>query len=239
MSGFRVQVLYLRSSSSPDTYATNLNAIRTWAAGADAILRESSSAAGQEMGFTFVMTDDCLIDVDNVAISSSAIRTFDTSIMALDQQGYDQVDRIYLMFGDTNAAGICGIGTMWDDDRAVATNANNRGPSYARADRTCWNAHTAAHEGIIAVHTIVGDPDVHAMDYEKQPQATYCRPEIASIGITEAQATRGAEVLNKVIDTDEGARRLGEVALVADDSPISNMGPASYTHLTLTTNYSV
>ena len=48
-------------------------------------------------------------------------------------------------------------------------------------------AHTAAHEGIIAVHTIVGDPDVHAMDYVKQPRATYCRPEIASIGLTERQ----------------------------------------------------
>jgi dihydrolipoamide dehydrogenase len=48
-------------------------------------------------------------------------------------------------------------------------------------------AHTAAHEGIIAVHTIVGDPDVHPMDYTKQPRATYCRPEIASIGLTEQQ----------------------------------------------------
>jgi dihydrolipoamide dehydrogenase len=48
-------------------------------------------------------------------------------------------------------------------------------------------AHTAAHEGIIAVHTIVGDPDVHPMDYVKQPRATYCRPEIASIGLTEQQ----------------------------------------------------
>ena len=48
-------------------------------------------------------------------------------------------------------------------------------------------AHTAAHEGIIAVHTIVGDPDVHAMDYVKQPRATYCRPEIASVGLTEQQ----------------------------------------------------
>ena len=42
--------------------------------------------------------------------------------------------------------------------------------------------------------------------------------------ITEAQATRGAEVLNKVIDTDEGARRLGEVALVPHSSPISASG---------------
>jgi len=48
-------------------------------------------------------------------------------------------------------------------------------------------AHTAAHEGITAVHTIVGDPDVHPMDYTKQPRATYCRPEIASIGLTEQQ----------------------------------------------------
>src|SRR6266566_2369311 len=42
--------------------------------------------------------------------------------------------------------------------------------------------------------------------------------------IVEAKATRGAEVLNKVLDTDEGARRLGEVALVPHSSPISNSG---------------
>jgi dihydrolipoyl dehydrogenase len=52
-----------------------------------------------------------------------------------------------------------------------------------------WLAHTAAHEGIIAAHTIAGDADVHEMDYTAQPRATYCRPEIASIGLTEAQAT--------------------------------------------------
>jgi aminopeptidase len=42
--------------------------------------------------------------------------------------------------------------------------------------------------------------------------------------IVEANATRGAEVLNKVLDTDEGARRLGEVALVPHSSPISKSG---------------
>ncbi len=50
-----------------------------------------------------------------------------------------------------------------------------------------WLAHTAGHEGIIAAHTIAGDADVHPMDYTKQPRATYCRPEIASIGLTEEQ----------------------------------------------------
>ncbi len=42
--------------------------------------------------------------------------------------------------------------------------------------------------------------------------------------IVEARASRGAEVLNKVLDTDEGARRLGEVALVPHSSPISESG---------------
>lgn len=42
--------------------------------------------------------------------------------------------------------------------------------------------------------------------------------------IIEAKASRGEEVLNKVLDTDEGARRLGEVALVPHSSPISAGG---------------
>ena len=49
-------------------------------------------------------------------------------------------------------------------------------------------AHTAGHEGIVAAHTIAGEKDVHEIDYVKQPRATYCRPEIASIGLTQQQA---------------------------------------------------
>jgi dihydrolipoamide dehydrogenase len=51
-------------------------------------------------------------------------------------------------------------------------------------------AHTAAHEGITAAHTIAGDPDVHGMDYVTQPKATYCRPEIASVGLTEQECEK-------------------------------------------------
>ena len=42
--------------------------------------------------------------------------------------------------------------------------------------------------------------------------------------IVEARATKGQEVLQKLIDTDEGARRLGEVALVPHSSPIAASG---------------
>ena len=42
--------------------------------------------------------------------------------------------------------------------------------------------------------------------------------------IVEATASSGQDVLTKVLDTDEGARRLGEVALVPHSSPISASG---------------
>lgn len=49
--------------------------------------------------------------------------------------------------------------------------------------------------------------------------------------IVEAQASRGEAVLAKVLDTDEGARRLGEVALVPHSSPISQSGILFYNTL--------
>ena len=42
--------------------------------------------------------------------------------------------------------------------------------------------------------------------------------------IIESKAAKGAEILEKVLNSDEGARRIGEVALVPDSSPISQSG---------------
>jgi aminopeptidase len=49
--------------------------------------------------------------------------------------------------------------------------------------------------------------------------------------IVEAKASRGQDVLGKVLDSDEGARRLGEVALVPHSSPISASGLLFYNTL--------
>lgn len=49
--------------------------------------------------------------------------------------------------------------------------------------------------------------------------------------IVEAHAARGEKVLEKLIDSDEGARRLGEVALVPHSSPISQSGLLFYNTL--------
>jgi dihydrolipoamide dehydrogenase len=56
-----------------------------------------------------------------------------------------------------------------------------------------WLAHKASHEGIIAAEAIaqeLGNKDVHphAMDASNIPGCTYCRPQIGSIGLTEAKA---------------------------------------------------
>ena len=49
--------------------------------------------------------------------------------------------------------------------------------------------------------------------------------------IVEAKASRGESVLLKLLDTDEGARRMGEVALVPHSSPISQSGLLFYNTL--------
>ena len=49
--------------------------------------------------------------------------------------------------------------------------------------------------------------------------------------IVAAKASRGEDVLNRLLDTDEGSRRLGEVALVPHSSPISQSGILFYNTL--------
>jgi dihydrolipoamide dehydrogenase len=59
---------------------------------------------------------------------------------------------------------------------------------------TPWLAHVASAEGILAVETIAGK-DPRPINYDRVPNCTYCSPEVASIGLTEAKAReRGYEV---------------------------------------------
>ncbi len=51
-----------------------------------------------------------------------------------------------------------------------------------------WLAHKAMHEGVLCVEKIAGRNDVHPMDVRNIPGCTYCRPQVASVGLTEARA---------------------------------------------------
>ncbi|HYZ32734.1 MAG TPA: dihydrolipoyl dehydrogenase [Crenalkalicoccus sp.] len=51
-----------------------------------------------------------------------------------------------------------------------------------------WLAHKASHEGVLCVESIAGLNDVHPLDVTNVPGCTYCRPQVASVGLTEAAA---------------------------------------------------
>ncbi len=61
---------------------------------------------------------------------------------------------------------------------------------YAIGDLTGppWLAHKAGHEGVICVEKIAGEKDVHPLNVSNIPGCTYCSPQVASVGLTEAAA---------------------------------------------------
>jgi dihydrolipoamide dehydrogenase len=72
-------------------------------------------------------------------------------------------------YGKTNVPGIYAIGDV-------------AGPPML--------AHKAEHEGVICVETIKG-LHTHALDKSLIPGCTYCNPQVASVGLTEAKAKEG------------------------------------------------
>ena len=61
---------------------------------------------------------------------------------------------------------------------------------YAIGDVTGppWLAHKASHEGILCVEKIAGLDSAHPIGEGAVPGCTYCRPQVASVGLTEAAA---------------------------------------------------
>ncbi len=68
---------------------------------------------------------------------------------------------------------------------------------YAIGDvvATPWLAHVASSEGILAAEHMAGQ-EVRPIDYDRVPSCTYCEPEVASVGLSEAAAReRGYDVV--------------------------------------------
>jgi dihydrolipoamide dehydrogenase len=61
---------------------------------------------------------------------------------------------------------------------------------YAIGDVTGppWLAHKASHEGVLCVEKIAGVEGLHPLDASNIPGCTYCRPQVASVGLSEAAA---------------------------------------------------
>ncbi len=94
--------------------------------------------------------------------------------------------------------GLEDVGIVTDRDKILVNDfyQTNMPGYYAIGDVTPGPAlaHVASAEGILCVEKIAGH-HIEALDYGNIPGCTYCSPEVASVGLTEAQAKeKGLEI---------------------------------------------
>jgi dihydrolipoamide dehydrogenase len=101
--------------------------------------------------------------------------------------------------GNTEGLGLEQLGVALENGRIATGDAGqtNIYGIYAIGDVAGppMLAHKAEHEGVACVEAIAGRP-VHPLDSDRIPGCTYCHPQIASVGMTEAEARNaGIEIL--------------------------------------------
>jgi dihydrolipoamide dehydrogenase len=122
----------------------------------------------------------------------------DSVTVTVEQGGKTQditVDRVISavgIVGNVEGLGLEGTAVKVDRTHVVIDPYGRTGEPgvYAIGDLAGppWLAHKASHEGVICVEKIAGLNDVHPMDVTNIPGCTYCRPQVASVGLTEARA---------------------------------------------------
>src|SRR5271165_3506032 len=128
----------------------------------------------------------------------SAAKAGDAVTVTIDASGKAQdltVNRVISavgIVGNTEDIGLEGTKIQVDRTHVVTDEYYRTGEPgvYAIGDLVGppWLAHKASHEGVICVEKIAGLNDVHPMDVNNIPGCTYCRPQVASVGLTEARA---------------------------------------------------
>jgi dihydrolipoamide dehydrogenase len=111
----------------------------------------------------------------------------------------DRVISAVGIVGNVEDIGLEGTGVKVDRTHVLIDEYCRTGEPgvYAIGDLTGppWLAHKASHEGVVCVEKIAGLNDVHPIEVLNIPGCTYCRPQVASVGLTEAAAKQaGHEV---------------------------------------------
>src|SRR3954465_1871973 len=112
------------------------------------------------------------------------------------------VDRVIMavgIVGNVENLGLEGTKVKVDKTHVVIDEYGRTGEPgvYAIGDLAGppWLAHKAMHEGVLCVEKIVGLNNVHPMNVNNIPGCTYCRPQIASVGLTEERAKQEGHTL--------------------------------------------
>ncbi|MEM7637532.1 MAG: dihydrolipoyl dehydrogenase [Pseudomonadota bacterium] len=114
-----------------------------------------------------------------------------------------EVDRVILAIGivaNSEGLGLEELGVKLDRTHVVVDGFGRTGVKglYAIGDLTGgpWLAHKASHEGVICVEKIAGEIDeAHPFDNWNVPGCTYSHPQVASVGLTEADAKKTGKKL--------------------------------------------
>jgi dihydrolipoamide dehydrogenase len=117
---------------------------------------------------------------------------------AIEQNGKTSeitVDRVILavgIVGNVENLGLEGTKVEVDRTHVVIDDRCRTGEPgvYAIGDLAGppWLAHKASHEGIYCIERINGSKDAHPLNADRIPGCTYCHPQVASVGLTEAAA---------------------------------------------------
>ena len=106
----------------------------------------------------------------------------------------EEFDRVILaigIVGNVEDMGLEALGVKIDRSHITVDEFSYTGVKglYAIGDVTTppWLAHKASHEGIICIEKIAGKSP-HPLNANAIPGCTYCHPQVASVGYTEAQA---------------------------------------------------
>jgi dihydrolipoamide dehydrogenase len=108
------------------------------------------------------------------------------------QSVYDRVILAVGITGNTENLGLENTKVKVDKSHIVINQWGETGELgvYAIGDVAGppWLAHKASHEGVVCVEKIAGVKGVHPLNAANIPGCTYCAPQVASVGMTEAKA---------------------------------------------------
>jgi hypothetical protein len=153
-SGPRVQLLYANITGKPDRYATYASSFQTWAAAMDAVFDASAAETGGSRRIRFVHDAACTPTVTRITLSQAAADNFQTTVDELSAKGFNRNDRKYLVWMDANV--YCGIGEVYNDDRAAQNNYNNVYGLVSRVDNGCWGVVGQSVEAHELMHNLGG-----------------------------------------------------------------------------------
>ncbi|MBL4629601.1 MAG: dihydrolipoyl dehydrogenase [Roseicyclus sp.] len=114
-------------------------------------------------------------------------------------QDFDTVISAVGIVGNVENLGLEALGVKIDRTHIVTDEYCRTGVEglYAIGDvaGAPWLAHKASHEGVMVAELISGKKNVHPIKPESIAGCTYCHPQVASVGLTEAKAKeRGYKV---------------------------------------------